>query len=178
MTQEKVLSVYLGANLKRKWQAVCTARGIASSTAMRQVVVKLTSNVGGSPMDFQTVEERPDPDRRRVELRLTKSEYSCIEQVAAASGMSPNAWIINLIRANIAHSPQFGMLELQALGKSNSRLLAIGRNLNQIARWMNSNHGSAPPDPERIEELYRHIVTHTESVTKIMRANLDRWLLK
>jgi hypothetical protein len=43
---------------------------------------------------------------------------------------------------------------------------------------MNANRGSAPPELEYIERLYRHIVRHTDEVAKIMRANLDRWTLK
>lgn len=173
-----VLSVYLGAEMKGQWLTFCAANNTTSSEAMRNVVRKLTTRVAHEPRTFQIGHEKPDLGRRRVELRLTATEFSGIEEFARQIGNSPNAWIVNLIRANLTRMPQLGLHELQALGKSNSQLLAIGRNLNQIARWMNANRGSAPPELERIEQLYRFIVTHTEEVTAIMRSNIDRWTLK
>lgn len=145
---------------------------------MRNVVRKLTNSTANVPRTFQVDHENPDLERRRVELRLTATEFSSIEELAGQVGTSPNAWIVNLIRANLTRMPQLGLHELQALGMSNSQLLAIGRNLNQIARWMNANRGSAPPELERIEQLYRFIVMHTEEVAAIMRSNIDRWTLK
>jgi predicted HicB family RNase H-like nuclease len=173
----KILSVYLGGELKEQWLSFCAANGTTSSEAMRSVVRKLTLRVT-EPHVFEARHEQPDIRKKRMELRLTESEFACIRNLAEVSGSSPNTWAINLIRANLTRSPQLGFHELQTLGKSNSNLLAIGRNLNQIARWMNANKGSAPPDLEYIERLYKHIVKHTDQVTTIMRANLDRWTLK
>jgi len=172
-----VLSIYLGQELKAQWLKFCAVNQTSSSEAMRNVVRKLTSKPVDAP-SFQAVHEQPDTERRRVEIRLTASEYSSVEKLANLAGNSPNSWLVNLVRARLTRMPQLGFHELQALGKSNSNLLAIGRNLNQIARWMNGNQGSAPLELEQIDGLYRHIVAHTESVTTVMRANLDRWTLK
>lgn len=173
----RVLSIYLGDDLKKKWLRFCAENGTTSSAAMRGVVRKLTNRVP-EPRVFEALHELPDTRKKRVELRLTESEFACVRNLAEASGSSPNAWAINLIRANLTRTPQLGFHELQMLGKSNCSLLAIGRNLNQIARWMNANKGSAPPDLAYIERLYQHVVGHTDEVTTIMRANLDRWTLK
>lgn len=172
-----VLSIYLGEELKVSWLRFCIANNTTSSAAMRDVVRKLTSR-SLAPRVFETVHEHPDPGRQRIELRLTSSEFESVTQLAQNCGNSPNTWIVNLVRANLTRKPQLGFHELHALGKSNSNLLAIGRNLNQIARWMNANKGSAPLELAYIERLYKHIVAHTEEVTALMRANVDRWTLK
>lgn len=173
-----ILSVYLGTSLKEQWCNHCARQGVRPTTAVRQVVQKLVSK-SVSPFPQKLMEhETPDPIRRRLELRLTGSEYSAICERAERLVVSPNIWTVDLIRANLTGSAQLGFAELEQLGRSNSNLLAIGRNLNQIARWMNSNKGSAAPELERIEKLYRLIVLHTEGVTAIMRANIDRWVLK
>jgi len=173
-----VLSVYLGAEMKAQWLKFCAANSTTSSEAMRAVIRKVTNRGANEWRKFQIEHENPDHERRRVELRLTATEFAGIGELARQVGNSPNAWIVNLIRANLTRTPQLGLHELQALGKSNSQLLAVGRNLNQIARWMNANKGSAPPEIECIEQLYRFIVTHTEEVAAIMRSNIDRWTLK
>ena len=71
------------------------------------------------------------------------------------------------------------MEELRVLGESNSRLLALGRNLNQIARQLNTNPGARERlKTEQIENLSRYVATHTAQVTSVMRANIDRWTVK
>lgn len=174
---DNVLSIYLGADLKTRWLTFCATNGTTSSEAMRGVVRKLTGRTS-EPILFKALHEVPDRRKKRLELRLTESEFECICQLATEAGNSPNTWVINLLRANLTRTPQLNFNELQALGKSNSNLLAIGRNLNQVARWMNANMGSAPPELAYIEHLYKHVVAHTEEVTKIMRSNLDRWTIK
>lgn len=125
------------------------------------------------------LQEHADVTRRRLEIRLTTSEYQSIQKFAEQQRMSSNQWIINLIRANLVARPQFGMEELRVLGESNSRLLALGRNLNQIARQLNTNPGTRVRlKTEQIENLSRHVATHTAQVTSVMRANIDRWTVK
>jgi hypothetical protein len=178
MSKDQILSVHLGADLKKDWKAYCRANQTTPSDAIRQVVRKLLSKTPTAAQSFEVQHEQPDTSRRRTELRLTHSEHAAIEQIAAQLQVSENVWIINLIRANLTRSAQFGMAELQVLGESNSQLLAIGRNLNQIARWMNANQGSAPPEKERIVAIYQMILKHTDQVTQVMRANIDRWVIK
>jgi predicted DNA binding CopG/RHH family protein len=144
---------------------------------MRQIITKL---LGTQRLDAaEEITEQPDTSRARIELRLTESELSMIRSIATAEGASANRWLVNLVRVHLTHRPQLGMVELRALGESNSRLLAIGRNLNQIARQANLDRRA--PDrltKERIDALHQLILSHTSEVTAVMRANLDRWALK
>ncbi|MNN88173.1 Bacterial mobilization protein (MobC) [compost metagenome] len=86
-------------------------------------------------------------------------------------------WIIDAIRAGLTHEPQFGMSEIDALGESNYQLLALGRNLNQIARRLNEGNYE-PVTVQRIEALSRIIDKHTDLVSSAIRASLERWSLK
>ena len=77
-------------------------------------------------------------------------------------------------RATLTRQPQFGMRELDALGESNYQLLAIGRNLNQIAKRLNEGLPETVT-VQHIEKLRKVIEQHTEVVSKAMRASLERW---
>lgn len=66
------------------------------------------------------------------------------------------------------------MPEIDALGESNYQLLALGRNLNQIARSLNKGRYE-PVTIERIEALSQLIRMHTEVVSSAIRASLERW---
>lgn len=173
------LSVRLDSDLKRRWQVFCVRQGSNPSDALRQVIVRLLNGSTTTSSPTPSAHEQPDLSRRRMEVRLTETEYARIEALALQQGMSANRWVIHLIRANLSGEPQFGMTELRTLGESNSRLLAIGRNLNQIARHMNAGRAlETVVTAERIDTLTRHIKTHTARVADIMRANIDRWRLE
>jgi hypothetical protein len=121
----KVLSIYLSNDLKAQWLRFCAENETTSSEAMRDVIRKLTSRLSVSPV-FQTIHEQPDLRRRRLEIRLTESEFRSVHELAKASGSSPNTWVVNLIRANLTRTPQLGFCELQMLGKSNSNCWRSG----------------------------------------------------
>lgn len=176
---QATLSVRLDSDLKRRWQVFCLRQGSTPSDALRQVIVRLLNGSTTASSPTPSMHEQPDISRRRMEVRLTETEYTRIEALALQQGMSANRWVIHLIRANLSGEPQFGMTELRTLGESNSRLLAIGRNLNQIARHMNAGRAlETVVTAERIDTLTRHIKTHTARVADIMRANIDRWRLE
>lgn len=179
MTRKTTLSIRLDGDLKRRWQALCLRQGSTPSDGLRQIIVRLLNGSATDTSPTPSAHEQPDTSRRRLELRLTETEYARIEALALQQGMSANRWVIHLIRANLSGEPQFGMTELRTLGESNSRLLAIGRNLNQIARHMNAGRAlETVVTAERIDTLTRHIKTHTARVADIMRANIDRWRLE
>lgn len=172
------LSVRLGVELKHRWTTFCEHQGCKPSDAIRQVIVRLLDGASASMAAKPSRHEQPDPSRRRLEIRLTESEYTRIKDFAHLQGMSTNRWVIHLMRANLSTEPQFGMTELRTLGESNSRLLAIGRNLNQIARQLNADRRlETSITVKRIESLSQHIKAHTARVADIMRANIDRWKL-
>lgn len=179
MTRKTTLSIRLDGDLKQRWQALCLRQGSTPSDGLRQIIVRLLNSSATDASPTPSKHEQPDTSRRRLELRLTETEYARIEALALQQGMSANRWVIHLIRANLSGEPQFGMTELRTLGESNSRLLAIGRNLNQIARHMNAGRAlETAVTAERIDTLTRHIKTHTARVADIMRANIDRWRLE
>ncbi|WP_041373121.1 plasmid mobilization relaxosome protein MobC [Xanthomonas citri] len=85
-----------------------------------------------------------------------------------------NRWGVDAIRAGLTGEPQFGTKEVDALGESNYQLLAIGRNLNQIARRLNEGK-SARVTVEQIKMLADRIDQHTKKVADAIRASQERW---
>lgn len=66
------------------------------------------------------------------------------------------------------------MKEIDALGESNYQLLAIGRNLNQVAKAMNEGKRDSVTI-KSIERLRQIIDTHTDKVSGAIRASIERW---
>ena len=171
------LTVHLGTS-KEQWKALCRSQNTRPGTAIRELVTKALSAKpdNGTPKTTE-VHEQPDESKERIEIRLTKTEMAKTREHAENEGCSTNRWIINLVRANLTGRPQFGMKELDTLGESNKQLLAIGRNLNQLIRAINRGE-SRGVDPGLIQTVSNLIKKHTEIVSTVMQANIDRWMIE
>lgn len=170
-----LLSVHLGP-LKQDWVDYCRARGVSPSDATRQVIRKLVGREAQSATVQNVDTLDPLEEKVRVEIRITATERRAVLAIAEAAGFSVNLWIVALIRARLTGSPQFGQGELEQLASSNSRLLAIGRNLNQIARVLNAAPTEVARVPfEAVEALSREIKSHTVAVGALIQSNVQRW---
>ena len=99
-----------------------------------------------------------------------------IKRRAAGEHMKPARWLVGLIRAHLTRAPQFGDAELSALSQSNAALRALGRNLNQVAKALNTSpHERSLYKVGLIEELDRAVKSHAETVSKLLAANIERW---
>ena len=175
--QRNLLSVDLG-ELKDPWTAWCATQGVKPSTAIKEVVAKLTGGVP-IPKPGRAVESQGTRDAQRVrrEIKLTGSEDSLAAKHAAA-GYSVPRWLLALVRAQLTGAAQFGQAEQELLGKSNYLLLTMGRNLNQIAKHLNTSpEDRSAYDVEAIKEARQAIDTHVKTVARLIESNVERWKL-
>jgi len=167
---------------KQAWLDHCESQGTTPSAAFRQIVQTILSKKSGQSSARlglgSVVIDEPEKASVRKKIGLTPSESERVDAAARADGFSSTRWIVALIRAKLIGKPQFGQQELEALVQSNMRLLQIGRNLNQLAKAVNTS-----PELEHrirvemIERLTMAIKDHTQVVSNEMAANIERWRL-
>ena len=158
---------------KQRWDEYCHRHGTTPSEAFRQVVAKLTAPVAGNEQVIHT-EIRTAKVRR--EIRLTPQELAQASAMALREGYSLNRWLTAVVLVRLGAGHQLGQQELEALGRSNLLLLAIGRNLNQIVRAINASGVSGRQVPDsRIAELRALITQHTSTVSLVLAKNIERW---
>jgi hypothetical protein len=148
---------------------------MSPSEVTRQVIHKLLARTpeAMTAIDVPTVDVRR---KKRIEVRILLSEWAMVESTATTEGFSPNVWIAAIVRARLGKEPQLGQYELEQLAASNTRLLAIGRNVNQIARALNANPTEdSAYRAEIIEELSEAIKFHTSAVSAVIQSNVQRW---
>jgi hypothetical protein len=170
------LNVYLGT-LKQPWADYCKGLGKKPGAALKEAIEQQLEKAAKlpSPPPFQQTKEAPDGEvKQRFEILLTPSEKAAIQERARLERCSQRRWVIDAIRAGLTKEPQFGMKEIDALGESNYQLLAIGRNLNQVAKAMNEGRRDSVTT-KSIERLRQTIDAHTEKVSTAIRASLERW---
>lgn len=168
------LNVYLGP-VKEPWANYCKTLGKKPGAAIKEAIEQQLAKAEANPQPktYRQTESVKEP-KERFEILLTVSEKSAVKERAITERCSMRRWIVDAIRTGLTHEPQFGMSEIDALGESNYQLLALGRNLNQIARRLNEGHYE-PITVERIDALSRLIDKHTDVVSDAIRASLERW---
>ena len=173
----RALNVHLGADLKARWADYCLALGKSPGAAIKAAIEQQLAKSAANPARKtyqQVAETTTSVPKQRFEILLTASEKAAINERAKIERCSMRRWIVDAIRIGLTHEPQFGMDEIDALGESNYQLLALGRNLNQIARSLNDGKYE-PVTFEMITALSGLIQKHTDVVSKAIRASLERW---
>ena len=173
------VTVDLG-ELKAPWRAWCQAHGITPSHALRNALRQAMDRRATRAMVTRSrVISKQERATARIELNLTPSELAALKKMAGHEGYVPTKWVVAMVRTKLTGQPQVGLPELETLARSNQQLLALGRNLNQIAKVLNS----APQNRtafrvEVITELSRVIQAHTKKVSNVLRGTVERWQIQ
>ncbi len=180
--------------LRGPWEAYLARNNLKAGEVLRQVVQQLSGADAAFNADHASpkvtklekpysVAERTERKERRhrVYLSLTPSEYRAVEERCRADGFDQvTSWAVALVRSQLTQEPQFSRREIEALGESNHQLLAIGRNLNQIAHALNATRGKSVDsyDREMVSELADAVKRHVRKVGDALRASIYRWTLE
>ena len=77
---------------------------------------------------------------------------------------------------NLNREPVLTESEIQALRTSNRELAAIGRNLNQIAKVLNTEFRESDKlNRQAVLALSEKIDSHREEVAGLLQRNLNKW---
>ncbi|MBS0155839.1 MAG: plasmid mobilization relaxosome protein MobC [Nitrospira sp.] len=173
------VTVDLG-ELKAPWQAWCQAHGITPSHALRNALRQaMDRRATRAPGPRPRVTPKRERATARIELNLTTSELTALKKMASHEGYVPTKWLVAMVRTKLTGQPQVGQPELETLARSNQQLLALGRNLNQIAKVLNTSPQNRTAfRVEAITELSRVIQAHTKKVSDVLRGTVERWQLQ
>jgi Bacterial mobilisation protein (MobC) len=112
---------------------------------------------------------------KRVHVRLRAEDRLLLDARAEARGMRPATYVSVLIRSHLRNLVPLPKDELLALRCSIGELAAIGRNINQIARAVNTDGWL----PRTVQTEFRAMLTICEALrdnTKaLLKANLVSW---
>ncbi len=173
------ISADLG-DLKTPWLAWCQAHQVTPSVALRQILGRAISGASAqSATPRRVLKNRREKAAQRMKLHLTASELAGLNTLAAQEGYRPTQWVVAMIRTKLTGQPHVGQPELERLTRSNQQLLALGRNLNQIAKVLNTSPQNRTAfRVEVITELSRVIRAHTDKVSDVLRGTVERWHLQ
>lgn len=123
----------------------------------------------------QTIEINSFEIAENRTFRFKPSFYQNIVESAKKNNMGTTKFVMAVLAAKMSDDQYFfNDQESLILGQSNSQLLAIGRNLNQIAKNMNAEIYEAY-DRQFIKELNEKIRAHVKQVYLLLERNKKLW---
>ncbi len=170
------LTAHVDEAVKQQWRELALERGVSESALIGAVLTAAVNQLAS--LDLRPFRNRDrGGEFEKIDLRLTPAENKLVRQAAKADGLpSRQAWIIALVRGRLMDVPTPNAAELDALRESNRQLLAIGRNLNQLAHAANIDFRHATSvTGETLDSLRVQLIEHQKKVRALIQSTLGRW---
>lgn len=175
--KRKTAAIKLG-RLQTQFEERCKSENLTPSELLRKALIYyLNSEQIIEKKQSFSVENKYDfGEKKKVVITFNESEFSALEELRKfAYKPTYQAVIIAIFRAYISEEPYLNEQEILLLKDANTQLLAIGRNLNQIARKINSGEFKTELDSQYLEQLIRACQNHENYFRGLInRATLRR----
>ncbi|MER8524181.1 MobC family plasmid mobilization relaxosome protein [Mesorhizobium sp. M1076] len=123
-------------------------------------------------MDDAKFEVRLEPDRKgqMVHARVSADEYAAIEKAAKTADMTVSGFFRSLIIEGAGARPFLGEEDRLVMALLLEDMRAIGVNLNQVARALNTGKGVHPSDVDvnlgNVQRVQAAVMTELRSLAK------------
>jgi hypothetical protein len=162
--------------LKEALRERANAQGVTASELARRVIAG-SLNARAEPIRLRSAANSKEGAFRRMSLRLSSAESAALGKLAEEAGMSRSACLSTLLAGSAigtdgVRARQFAPVPrelVDALVKSNSELAAIGRNLNQVARSLNTWPGkTTAADRKVLAVTTTAVLAHLDVVSALV----------
>jgi hypothetical protein len=173
MATLKRVSAWVEMELKEAFVSAAKAQGNTESGLLGLLIGTFLKRNPALP---EQAAEDGETKTDRVTVRFTKAEGRDLQRLASARGLKRSAYLGGLFRAHVTREPYFAEEEIGALREANRQLSAIGRNVNQIAKALNTSLDDT--DMAKAVEYQKMKVlldSHRQEVKALIRANLKSW---
>ena len=174
-------TVALGEDLKKRLVAAAQAAGSTPSVLARRAMAEALRDEArdcSPPMPA-----RPGEPFNEIRVKVPQSAAARLAAAAGAAGMTRSAYVsaatVELAERSAAHcgvtAPMRGIEAAgtlrEALVKSTASLAPIGRNLNQVARSLNTYPSQVSlADRENLAEVAHRVFEHLELASELLHA--------
>lgn len=109
-------------------------------------------------------------------LRVSALEKDALRELAEDTHQSVNALMTKVVREVIEAGPHLFEEGLGSLHEATQQLAAIGRNLNQVVRAINSSSGKAITiDTEYLASVKAHVDNVAAATGRLIEQQKERW---
>ena len=118
---------------------------------------------------------------RKCTFRLPLFVFDEVAVRAKAKSMAPSRWIASLVQCNVLQEPVITDTEIVAVRAMTRELAAIGRNVNQIAKSLNSAvHGIERGQValDALEKVPAAIAVSRKTISNLIRKSQQSWVVE
>ena len=189
MAAAQFLKARVSSEMKERVHALAEQQLITESVWLKRLVAaalrdsprdgsaesRAARTIGATRRTGVLQDDREDTPSMRVCIRLRPDDRLLLRERAIARGMPSATYVSVLVRAHLRNLAPLPKDELVALKRSVAELGAIGRNLNQIARAVNSGDRVVGPARENLRAILKVCEALRDNVKGLIRANVNTW---
>lgn len=172
MSNNLHLMAWVSQDTKDRFAALARLQNTSESALLKRIV---EASLG--PVTSATVIQAPEsvPASGRISVRLPNDDFLLLRERAAARGLPASTYVSYLVRSHLRRLAPLPDAELKALKQAIGEISAIGRNLNQIARAVNSGGDANGPNRADLHALLRACTGLRDAVKDVVNWNLSSW---
>ncbi len=138
VNKDETVRARVEPGVKARFEDRAKAKGMTPAALLRQLVLS-ELGAGSDPLDLAESAIQGRIEVERATVRMPGFLQDAAKDRANLKGMSLSRWIAALVQSNLVKDPVLTDKELLAIRAMNRELAAIGRNINQIAKSLNSS---------------------------------------
>lgn len=175
--QKIIFKFQVTPEIKALLQEEADKLGMTKSEVLRSLIIGLKA----SKSEKVVLDVDTEIKRFTSTLRLPKFLVDAMKLKAKSKGMTATRWIESLIKMSVLKKTTLTETELFFIRENKRQLLAIGNNLNQIAKHFNIQAlGNKETNPdslklELLQELQALINKNIETINSHIKASERTW---
>ncbi len=168
---QKMVGAYVDEALAERFAAWARQTDGGASAALRRMITEAVDGIPpASPAGVGT--------GLQIGVRLKLPERVALAEAARKRGTSPANWLRSLALVHLTRKPAWNDSQLDVLRQVAYEVLAIGRNLNQIARALNVavQSGVFPPHQHVVaQEAADFVRSQMHRIVAMITGDYDYW---
>lgn len=149
-------------------------RGLSEAMLLR-ILILAALNEGQERAELAKPADDGQLQKSRHTIRIPTFLFNAVKGRADQKGMTAVKWITSLIQSNLTHNPVMTEKEIMTLQASLRELIAVGRNLNQIARALNLEYEKPTNILAILTKLKGQITRHRLTIRSLVKASRNNW---
>lgn len=177
---DATLQTYVLPDVKQAWKNRARRVEMTQSDMLRAAVAAVLKANPVTPEELTAVSKEsaaaPEDALVRVQVPFKAHELEAVDARATQLGWRRSTWIASVVRNAAFNEPRPTDAELAAVMRGTAEVLAVGRNLNQIARAMHrDDRYKDSVTLERVDQVRAAIEAHIRSTQALLEAIENRW---
>jgi hypothetical protein len=167
------IKAWVSPNTKARFAAFARSRRVSESALLKQMVEGAIGSERGP--DEAVAPPEPVPSSGRISVRLAVEDLLLLRERARKRGMPSATYVSYLVRSHLRRLAPIPDSELKLLAYAVNQVIAVGRNLNQIARALNSGDMTSGATRGDLRAVLGACTALRDSFNAVLDRNIQSW---